>query len=850
MGFVSIISLKDADMLKKKSKKIKLTLAITGCIFLLSLIVIIKWAISLPVPDLQTFEQRKVIQSTKIYDRTGKNLLYDVHENIKRTTISDKDMNRHIRNATVAIEDTEFYNHGGIKITSIFRAILTNLESGKIRQGQGGSTITQQLVKNTFLTREKTFTRKIKELILSLKIEKVFSKDEILTLYLNEIPYGGNNYGVETASESYFKKKAKDLTLAESAYLAALPQAPSYYSPFGAHKDELDERKNLVLKRMLAVNFITEEEFKEAKEEKVDFIPSSDRGIQAPHFVMYIKSYLEEKYGKDVVEQDGLKITTTLDLDLQKEAEKLVKQYALENDKKFNAKNAGLVALDPKNGQILVMVGSRDYFDIKVDGNFNTTLAKRQPGSSFKPFVYATAFKKGYTPDTIVFDLKTEFNTGCTPDGSPQVGINPDKCYHPVNYDNKYRGPITFRNALAQSINIPAVKALYLAGIKDSLQTAQDLGINTLTDPSRYGLTLVLGGGEVTPLEMAGAYSVFANDGIKNPTTGILKIEDKNGNVLEEFAPNSQKVIDSEVARNINSVLSDNNARTPTFGEQSPLYFQGRDVAVKTGTTNNYKDAWVIGYTPNFALGLWVGNNDNSPMEKKVAGFIAAPLWNDFFKKVLDKLPKEDFLKPINVHQNEIKPVLEGNWQGGKIYFIDKISKKLATKDTPPELLEKKVLVQIHSILYWVDKNKPQGDQPLNPYNDPQFILWETPIRQWLKYQNIQEETEMDLPKEFDDIHKPEYFPEIKIIKPKDGDVFKKDNSITIKIEPLSRFPLEQIDFYFENDYLGSIRTPVYEFVFKSNINSIKNNSGQIKIIVYDNMRNKKEYNMMVNFSD
>lgn len=837
-------------MLKKKLKKIKLALAITGGIFLLGLVFAIRWAISLPVPDLQTFEQRKIVQSTKIYDRTGKNLLYDVHENIKRTKISDKDMNRHIRNATVAIEDTEFYNHGGVKITSIFRAILTNMESGKIRQGQGGSTITQQLVKNTFLTREKTFTRKIKELILSLKIEKVFSKDEILTLYLNEIPYGGNNYGVEAASEAYFGKKAKDLTLAESAYLAALPQAPSYYSPFGPHKDELDARKNLVLKRMLGANFITGEEFEEAEKEKVNFISSSDQGIQAPHFVMYIKSYLEEKYGKDIVEQDGLKVTTTLDLDLQKEAEKLVNRYALENDKKFNAKNAGLVALDPKTGQILVMVGSRDYFDTKVDGNFNTTLAKRQPGSSFKPFVYATAFKKGYTPDTVVFDLKTEFNTGCNPDGSPQPGINPDKCYHPANYDGKFRGPITFRSALAQSINIPAVKVLYLTGIKDSLKTAQDLGITTLTDPSRYGLTLVLGGGEVTPLEMTGAYSVFANDGVKNPITCILKIEDSSGNVLEEFTPRPQKILDSEVARNINSVLSDNNARTPAFGEQSPLYFQGRDVAAKTGTTNDYKDAWVVGYTPNFALGLWVGNNDNTPMEKKVAGFIAAPLWSDFFKKVLDKLPKEDFLKPNGTRSGELKPVIEGNWQGGKVYLVDKISQKLATADTPPELTEKKVLTQVHSILYWLDKDNPQGAQPSNPYNDPQFILWETPIRQWVKDQNIREETEENLPKEPDNIHKPEYAPEVKIISPQDGDIFKKDDAITIKFETLSKFPLEQIDFYFENDYLGSLKPPVYEFIFKPNINSIKNNSGRVKIIVYDDVRNKKEYNITVNFSD
>lgn len=801
--------------------------------------IVFKWVTSLPIPDFSNFSERKIVQSTRIYDRTGENLLYDVHANIKRTPVAYEDIPRSLKNAVVAIEDDQFYQHKGVNFTSIIRAFLVNLGYGEMKQG--GSTITQQLIKQTFLTPEKTINRKIKEIILALKIEKVLTKEQILTYYLNEMSFGGSNYGAGAAAESFFGKEVNDLTLAESAYLTALLQAPTYYSPYGNHREELEERKNLVLKRMHELNFIEEEEFSAANKEKVEFISQSEKGIQAPHFVMYIKSYLEKKYGKDVIEQNGLKINTTLDLKLQEEAEKLVTEYAKGNERKFNAKNAGLIALDPKTGQILAMVGSRDYFDSKNEGNFNVTLAKRQPGSAFKPFVYATAFKKGYTPDTVVFDLETEFNASCNPDGTPKPDVKKEDCYKPSNYDGVYRGPITLRNALAQSINIPSVKVLYLAGLPDSLKTAQDLGITTLNNnPWQYGLTLVLGGGEVTLLDMTSAYSVFANDGVRNPPKGILKIEDGKGNVLEEFSPKPETVLDEQIALLINDILSDNKARAPAFGETSSLYFPEREVAVKTGTTNDYRDAWVVGYTPNLAVGVWAGNNDNTPMEKKVAGFIAAPLWNAFFKKSFEDLPKENFKKPDEINNaNNLKPVLKGVWRGGKTYLIDKVSGKLATEFTPPELTEEKTLTQVHSILYW-----------LNRTDDPQFILWEEPIRKWVAERGIKEETEDNIPKEEDDVHKPEYAPEVRILSPEMDKISELDEWISVKLEPASRFPLEQIDFYLNEIYLGSIRPPPYEFLFKPESFGFSLKDGALKLVVYDNVRNKKEYLIPLRFKD
>ncbi len=854
-GFTHTLSLVLRIFLNKftnpffKTRKKTLNL-VCGFTFIKSLIVIsfitlfigggalLLWANTLQMPDFGSFEERKIIQSTKIYDRTGKVLLYDVHQNIQRTVIPLEEISRHIKNATVAIEDAEFYQHAGIRPTAIFRAVFIQPLKGK--GVQGGSTITQQVVKNTLLSREKKISRKLKEAVLSLRLEKLMSKDEILAIYLNEAPYGGSIYGIEEAAMTFFGKKAQDVTLAEAAYLAAIPKAPTYYSPYGNNRDKLDERKNTVLNRMLELGFTDEKSVVEAKKEEVYFIPRSDQGILAPHFVIFIKSYLEEKYGKDLIEEGGLKVTTTLDYNLQEKAEEIVAKYGESNEKKFNATNASMVGVDPKTGQILVMVGSRDYFNAEKGGNFNITLAKRQPGSAFKPFVYATAFKKGFTPDTVVFDLQTEFQSSCKPDGTPKYSeTNPDDCYHPVNYDGMFHGPISLRDALAQSVNIPAIKTLYLAGMQDSLKTAQDMGISTLTNINQYGLTLVLGGGEVTPLDITGAYGAFATGGIKNPTTGILKIEDSNGKIIEEFKPEPNRVLEENVALMISDVLSDNSARTPAFGSNSYLYFPGKDVAVKTGTTNDYRDAWIVGYTPNFALGAWAGNNDNSPMEKKVAGFIVAPMWNAFLKEVLAARPEENFKKPeVNIPE---KPILHGVWRGGESYFIDKISGKIATEFTPLELKEEKVITNVHSILYWVDKNNPLGSIPEKPENDPQFELWEDSVLKWAENQKIKNETIDDIPKELDDVHKPEFNPKITIIEPRPENSYTENSKITIQLQNSSKFPISRVDVFLNNIYLGSTVSAPFNFSFNpSNIEGVsaKNN---LKVIVYDSVKNKGE---------
>jgi len=456
-----------------------------GCagIFIFITALVILWLSSLRIPDFHSFEERRVENSTKIYDRTGEILFYDIHQNTKRTDITFENMGVNIKNATVAIEDSEFYNHSGIRITSIIRAVLSNLLGAG--RTQGGSTITQQLVKNTLLTQEKSYTRKIKEWVLSIKIDNSIPKEKILEYYLNEAPYGGNVYGIQEASRTYFDKDAEDLTLAEAAYLAAIPQSPTLLSPYGKNKDKLEARKNLVLSRMLEINFISKEEHDKAKNEAITFVPQATIGIKAPHFVFFIKDYLEQKYGSDLIEKGGLKITTTLNYDLQEKGELIVKEGALKNKKDWNGENAGLVAVDPKTGQILTMVGSRDYFDKEIDGNFNVAAARRQPGSSFKPFIYATAFNKGFLPETVLFDLPTEFQSTCDALGKAKSGHNQKDCYMPDNYDGKFRGPMSLRDALAQSINIVAVKLFYLAGTTDSLKTAEDLGISTLTNIGR-----------------------------------------------------------------------------------------------------------------------------------------------------------------------------------------------------------------------------------------------------------------------------------------------------------------------------------------------------------------------------
>ncbi|MBI2466040.1 MAG: transglycosylase domain-containing protein, partial [Candidatus Sungbacteria bacterium] len=577
---------------------------------------------------------------------------------------------------------------------------------------QGGSTITQQFVKKSILSDERTLTRKIKEAILALELERRYSKDEILNFYLNQIPYGSNAYGIEAAAQTFFSKKANDLTLYEAVLLASLPKATSYYSPYGEHRDELITRQHNILNKMAELNYISSAEAERAKKQTLNFSKIKS-GIQAPHFVFYVKNLVEEKYGEEYVAKAGLKVITTLDWDLQNIAETAVAAGADRNDK-VGAHNAALTALDPKTGQVLVMVGSRDYFkdpvpagcepgvNCQFEGNVNVVTRLRQPGSAFKPFVYATAFKKGYTDKTILFDIPTQFDTGCNPLGQPQsVGT---KCYSPRNFDFKFRGPVTARVALANSLNVPAVQMLYLAGVEDSINTAEDMGLTTLKDRSRFGLSLVLGGGEIKLLELASAFGVLATEGVRHAPVSILRIENSKGEVLEEFKDEPSQVLDPEISRLVTNILSDNNARIPIFGPRSPLFFEGRPVAAKTGTTNEFRDGWTLGYTPSLVAGVWVGNNDNIPIKQEPGVYVAAPIWRDFMTQAFEKLNlvPESFTPPQI--KEVVKPILNGE------YIING---------------------EIHSTLYYINRNDPTGPAPANPYTDPMFNNWESAVRAW-----------------------------------------------------------------------------------------------------------------------
>jgi 1A family penicillin-binding protein len=792
------------------------------------------WVVSLDIPSFDNFDERVVRQSTKIYDRTGETVLYDVHENVKRQLVPSEEIAKEVKNATVAIEDSEFYEHAGVKPTAFLRAVLVNIVAGGFEQG--GSTITQQVVKNSLLTSEKLISRKLKEWVLAIKMEQTLTKEEILTLYLNEAPYGGSIYGVEEASQAFFRKSAAELTLAEAAYLAAIPKAPTYYSPSGPNREALEERKDLVLERMAELGFITAEEAAATKKILVTFQPPVDQSLKAPHFVMWIIDQLESKYGREALYTRGFKVTTTLDWEWQQKGEEIVARLATENLERYNARNAGLVAVDPKTGQVLTMVGSKDYFDVEHDGNFNVTLAHRQPGSSFKPFVYAEAFNKGYTPETVVFDLPTQFDTGCA--------RNPANCYTPVNYDGQYHGPITLRNALAQSVNVPAIKVLYLAGIRDALRLAQNFGLDNLNDPNRYGLTLVLGGGEVSLLNLTGAYATLANDGVRHPVVGILKIEDNSGNLLEEFKPAPRTVVPPNTARLVTSILTDNAARTPAFGANSLLYIPSRPVAAKTGTTNDYRDAWILGYAPNVAVGAWAGNNDNSPMEKRVAGFIVAPIWQAFMSAVLPSLPVETFppAQTIGTTENNLKPIMRGFWQGGETYFIDKISGRLATENTPQDLREERVLASVHSILHWVDKNNPLGPSPANPASDPQYSLWEPPVRAWAAQNGYRDEDRNSLPAGYDDVHDPEFAPQFNLTSPNEGQTYSANQKVTVRAQVLpGRFPPGQMDVFLNDLYLGSAPSAPFELSFiPTQVENIQS-TNELRVIFYDSVRNKTE---------
>lgn len=606
----------------------------------IAVLIVSIWYFTHDLPSPKQLETRDVPLTTKIYDRNGK-ILYNVYTDQNRTIVPLTEIPDYLKKATIAVEDKDFYKHKGFDIYGIVRAFQKTVFE---RDVQGGSTITQQLVKSAFLTPERTITRKLKELYLAFRVETAFSKDRILEMYLNQVPYGGTAWGVSAASEQYFGKNAKDLTLAEAALLAGLPQAPTYYSPFGQDPQRAIDRQKYVLKRMLDEKYVTKEEYDKAFAEEVKF-RTAGADIKAPHFVMYVREYLAERYGESIASRGGLKVTTTLDLDVQEESEKIVKKN-IDQLRALRVSNGAALVTKPKTGEILAMVGSKDFFDSSIDGNVNVTIAPRQPGSSIKPLNYALALFRGLiTPATVIMDVATTFGSAGT------------KPYRPVNYDGAFHGPVQVRFALGNSYNIPAVKILALNGIEEFINFAREVGITTFEDPSRYGLSLTLGGGEVKMTDMATAFGVFANEGVRQDLVPVLKVEDSHGRVLEEFKPKAGKrVLSKEVSFQISSILSDNSARTAAFGPSSLLNIPGKTVAAKTGTTDDKRDNWTIGYTPSYLAAVWVGNNNNTPMNPALASGVtgAAPIWNGIVKFVLLDKVNEAFKVPSGIHGMEI----------------------------------------------------------------------------------------------------------------------------------------------------------------------------------------------------
>lgn len=745
------------------------------------------------LPSPGGLNKRVIIESTKIYDRTGEHLLYEVHGEEKRTQIQFSEIPDAVKYATISLEDQNFYNHYGVDIKSVLRAVFKDVI--KFGAAQGGSTITQQLIKNSMLSSERTLVRKAKEVILSVELEQKFSKDEILGMYLNEIPYGSNAYGIEAAAQTFFGKNAKELTLAQSALLASLPQAPTYFSPYGSHPEDLKARQEYALKQMAKFGYITEDQANEAKNEDVlSSINPFRENINAPHFVMFIKEYLESKYGEQTIEQGGLKVITTLDWDKQTAAQQSVRDGAAKNVAR-KASNAALVAMDPKTGQILAMVGSKDYFDQSIDGQVNVAIRDRQPGSSFKPYVYLTAFEKGFTPETQLWDVDTNFST------------DNGQTYDPKNYDGENHGLLQMKNTLAMSLNVPAVKTLYLAGVKNSIETAKKMGITSLNNPDRYGLSLVLGGGEVTLLDHTNAFSTLATGGIHHNQVSVLKVEDNHGDILEQYTPGQgNRVVDEKYVAMIDYIISTNDLRAPVFGDNNPLKFTDRPVAAKTGTTNEWRDGWTMGYTPSLAVGVWAGNNDNSPMAQGADGiFVAAPIFRSFMDQSLKNSSAEQF--PKYEKEDTGKDVLDGNLkEKNNELEVCQIPGKdkycLANNDAcPSSLIEKKKFSNIHDILYYVNKDDPRGDAPKNPGDDPQFKNWEKAVQNYVN----KDKKSKDAPpedscnaKDFKDID-----PEVKITAPSNGETITS-STISISVSVSSPFDIKKVSLEIDGSEVTS----------------------------------------------
>ncbi len=723
--------------IKLVSHLTSITLITLGVLVFIAVILFFWYSRDLPSPDKV---KRKTGFSTVLLDRTGKPI-YDIYSDQNRIPISFSEFPESLKKATIAIEDKNFYTHQGFDPKGILRSVFNIIT---FRGLQGGSTLTQQLVKNVLLSSERTLPRKIKEFILSIQIERKYSKDEILQMYLNEAPYGGTMWGIESAAEGYFGKHAKDLDFLESIILAGLPQRPSYYTPYGASPKAYMIRAEEVLRRLREDNIITQSQEAEYKRNlpNVKFISNSEQS-RAWHFVEYVKKQLNEQFGETLIDKSGLRITTTLDSELQSTTEKIVFEE-LEKLKGMSVGNGATIVINPNTGEILSYVGSKEYIskDETFQGKFDVvSMGYRQPGSALKPITYAAAFNKGYTPSYLLMDVETHFHGGAD-----------NKDYIPKNYDNKFRGPVQLRYALANSVNVPAVKLTALTGIKDILKTASDMGITTLSptdiNEKRLGLSLTLGGGEVRLLDLASAYGVFATGGIRHDPIVILKITDSNGKTLYEYKPSvGKRVLNEDVSFLISDILSDNDSRKEVFGLNSYLYIPSHDVAVKTGTTDDKRDNWTVGYTTSAVVGVWVGNNDNSPMNPKLASGVtgAAPIWNRIIREVIKKYPEKSFHKPDNVINLDID-----GFGGGLPHEGRPTRKEYFIKGTDP--------TSVASIYQKLKLSKADNKKLANSveiatgsYDEKEFIvfheddptslkgsenMWQKGIDEWLNTQN------------------------------------------------------------------------------------------------------------------
>jgi membrane peptidoglycan carboxypeptidase len=830
------------------------------------------------LPNVDNPQNLVAAESSVIMDRNNK-VLYTIHGDENRKIVSFENISPYAVQASMAIEDDQFYNHIGIDVWAIMKAMCHEVRV--CPQARGGSTITQQFVKNAYLSPERTYTRKLKEILLSLQLESKFSKDEILEMYLNRIPYGSNLFGIEVASQAFFGKPAKELSIAEGAILAAIPKAPTYYSPYGNHKyaviniseqeildlgvtseQELVKRDpnfiskgllgktytygpeeeepveiyvkgrvDFVLGRMEELGYITEEEKNEAIQEAIDKEFQEFReDIKAPHFVMYVKEQLEAKYGKDHVEKGGLRITTTLDYEMQQAAEEAVRSRGEHNEKNFNATNAALVSIDPNNGQILALVGSRDYWNDEIDGRVNITTRPRLPGSSFKPIVYAAAFLQGYAPSTVVYDVRTKFGSW----------------YEPANFDGQFRGPVAFRQALGGSLNIPAVKAGYLAGIPNVIDLARKLGIELSQADDWYGLSLALGAGEATPINMVNAYGTFANGGYGIEPVAVLKAEDKSGNILEEYkAPDRRDLIlDPQVAYLVTNVLSDREARPDEYW-RNQLTIPGHTNAAKTGTSNKKKDdvnypfdTWTIGYTRNLATAVWAGNADGTHLSLNASGLdTASHIWKNYMTEAVKHVEKAEFERPEGIKwvkvsrrsgklpsehtpDEDIVSEIFASFSTPRDYDdtyqfveIDKVSGKLATEYTPKEAIEEKAFYKHHSIL------------PDNPN-------WEKAVRRWAE-ENDQDE---EVPTEYDDVHTAENMdirPSITIVSPRSQSTISPP-ILGAWVDIDSRAGVKKVEYYWNDELVYTADAPPYKGNIKLPIDLKIGSKHKLKAIVYD----------------